>query len=522
MEYQTLLEKIQNKHPSILVGANENCDDEIYIKSTPEKFNELCLALHEELHSPVMSMFAQDLESHFRVYCSFLGIKYKKWFFVTMDIAKDTPQFKSIAKEIYSANLFDREIKELFGIEPLGNPDTRRLRLHDEVWPNGFFPLRKNFVPPKETGTLGEYKFTKVEGDGIFEVPVGPVHAGIIGPGHFRFSVAGEPIINLEIRLGFTHRGIEKLMEGKTVEEALQISECVSGDASFAHSWALCHAIEKIYGLKIPERASYIRAILLELERMYNHVSDIGGIATDVGFSHPSALASIIKELIHQLNIQLTGHRFLKGVNMIGGVTKDIDENKKALLLNVLPIILRDFNELKQILSSSTSFLDRVDTTGMLKKKTAEDFGVLGVAGRASGIAIDLRKNAHPAYVGVDFSPQTAETGDVLARLNIRIQEFEQSANLIQKILGKMTPQSINEKSFSFKEGFALGYVEGWRGPVLYWININKERKIERCKIVDPSFRNWQGLSYAVIENIIPDFPLCNKSFNLSYAGTDL
>jgi Ni,Fe-hydrogenase III large subunit len=348
------------------------------------------------------------------------------------------------------------------------------------------------------------------------------VHAGIIGPGHFRFSVAGEPIINLELRLGFVHRGVEKLFEGKLYTEAVGLSECVSGDSSFAHSLAFTKSAEKISGVTVPARVNILRAVFLELERMYNHVNDIGGMAVDVGFSFPGAYASIIKEAILQLNENLSGNRYLRKINVVGGVISDIDGSKKQFLLDSLKSIKSDFNELVRILNSSVSFMDRIDTTGVLRKKTAEDLGVSGLLGRASGIPTDLRKYFSGIYRESGFKISVRESGDVLARLCLRISEFEESIRLIEVFAAKLAKAQGLRISPGIKGASALGYAEGWRGPVLYWLETGPSGLIERCKIVDPSFLNWQGLSFAVLGNIIPDFPLCNKSFNLSYSGNDL
>jgi len=497
--------------------------DEICIKVSPQSFKDACLVLHRMLSSPVMMLFALDERNKagvFVVNAVFVDLKKSRWIMASMDIPRENPCFESLARSMHSASLFEREIGEMFGIEPKGNPDLRRLRLHDEVWPKGNYPLRKDFqaVP----GEIDGYRFDRVEGEGIFEVPVGPVHAGIIGPGHFRFSVAGEPIINLETRLGFTHRGVEKLFEGKLYPDMVRLSECVSGDSSFAHSLAFAHAAEKISGISIPAQAAYLRAIFLELERMYNHVNDIGGIALDVGFSFPAAYASIIKESILQLNEKLTGSRYLRKVNRVGGVSATLDKMKRQLVLDSLKSITRDFNELVSMLYSSVSFMDRVDTTGVLRKKTAEDLGVTGLAGRASGIPVDLRKYFPGVYREAQFKMATQESGDVLSRLRVRISEFKESSRLVKEFTGKLIDGEKVGAGFALGGGSALGYAEGWRGPVLYWLKTDSAGLIERCKIVDPSFLNWQGLSYAVLGNIIPDFPLCNKSFDLSYSGNDL
>lgn len=527
MNYKIIIKDILENGNIGSDKITEHCGDEIHIDATGMNFKNVCLGLHKMLKSPVMMLFAEDetfSRGVFVVRCVFMAAKYKKWFFVNMDVKKDRPVFDSLSKDMFSASLFEREIKEMFGIEPLGHPDLRRLNLHDEVWPDGAYPLRKDFKLSPKSGSARSYEFKRIEGEGVFEVPVGPVHAGIIGPGHFRFSVAGEPIINLETRLGFTHRGVEKLMEGKNVSEALKIAECVSGDSCFGHSLAFSNAVEKICGANIPEGVPETRAIFLELERMYNHAADAGGIAIDVGFSFPSAHASIIKENILALNQKLTGSRYLKNINQIGGVNKSLSAEERSHLRKMLAQILKDFKDLKETLFDSVSFMDRVDSTGVLRKKTAEDLGIVGLAARASSIPMDLRKDFPGIYDKIKFNLIKQDNGDVLARLNVRLAEFEESAGIITQLLGRLdiNLEQSSGGEIKIKAGSGLGYIEGWRGPVLYWVKLDDKGIVERCKIVDPSFHNWGGLSFAVLGNIIPDFPLCNKSFDLSYSGNDL
>ncbi len=521
----TISEEFNGQYQVKPLTVNTSHKDESYLTVMHEDFIPACLAFHKLCHSPVMMMFVEDkrrTRGCFRLNTAFYAAAERHWYYVCLDFPSDNKDFPALAKEIYSAILFEREIWEMFGIHPEGSLDLRRLRLHEEVWPDGYFPLKKDFTPPTEMGNTGRrYNFIKGEGEGPFEVPVGPVHAGIIGPGHFRFTAAGEPIINLEIRLGFTHRGIEKLMEGKTLDEALKLSECVSGDSALANSLAFCEAAEKIFNLEPPARARLIRAICLELERLYNHVNDIGGIALDVGFTFASAFASVMKEELLQLNAMLTASRYLKGINVVGGVTRDISGQSAVELAERLKGLSSDLKELEDILFSSASFMDRVDSTGILRQKTAEDIGIIGLAGRASGLTLDLRSNIEP-YYSAGFKPVVLSGGDVLCRLRIRLLEFKQSVEMIGCFLEQLIPGSISNIPSSVKEDFALGAVEGWRGPVLYWLKLDGKRKIERCKIVDPSFHNWEGLSFAVQGEIIPDFPLCNKSFDLSYSGNDL
>lgn len=520
-----IIEELKNKIPGFVpLSAAQIYPDEINIKVSPLFFKDTCLVLHKVLSSAVMALFALDEREEkgcFEVNSVFVDFKNSFWVTVSMDILQENAVFDSLAKSMHSASLFEREVWEMFGIDPKGHPDLRRLKLHDEVMPLKNYPLRKDFREIRP-GDRSDYRFGRVEGKGIFEVPVGPVHAGIIGPGHFRFSVAGEPIVNLELRLGFTHRGVEKLFEGKLPVDVLGLSECACGDSSFAHSLAFAQAIEKILGITAPKQAVYLRGIFLELERMYNHVNDLGGIAVDVGFSFPSAGASIIKESILQLNARLTGSRYLKKVNTVGGVLADIGEGAKRALLDSIKYLKQDFNELVEILYSSVSFMDRVDKTGILRRKTAEDLGVSGLIARASGIPADLRKFFPGVYQEARFKMAIQESGDVLARLRVRVDEFQESCRLVEEFAARLNSGEKLKAEFKPRAGSGLGYAEGWRGPVLYWLKIDSAGLIQRCKIVDPSFLNWQGLSYAVLGNIIPDFPLCNKSFDLSYAGNDL
>lgn len=513
------------------ISVDEPYPDEVHITIEPSHFLAACCEIHTALRSPVMALFAVDAAPRdvFFIHCVFLDVHQKKWIFVTITIAKSYPSFPSLSSSIYSAHLFEREIKEMFGITPMDNPDTRRLRLHDEVWQEGYYPLRKDFEQPRRdaasqsSGTQQMYHFTQGKGVGMFELPVGPIHAGVIGPGHFHFSVAGEPVINCEARFGFTHRGVEKIFEGKHVHDAVRLAECVAGDTSVSHSLALCHAVEKIAGIEVPERGHYLRAIFLELERMYNHVSSISGIAADTGFSFAASYAALIKETLLQCNDALAGHRFLKGVNTCGGVLCDISDEKKDVLCEVMHRVHTDIQDLKKILYTNDSFMDRVEKTGILKKNVAEDFGVLGVVARASGIPHDLRKLFPCVYQTIPFGVALEQTGDVRARLAVRFHELAMSYRMILQLCATLPSGNVIASPVPrIPEGAALGYVEAARGPVVYWVATAEDGTITRCKIVDPSFHNWDALSLVMSDEIIPDFPLCNKSFDLSYAGNDL
>jgi Ni,Fe-hydrogenase III large subunit len=370
----------------------------------------------------------------------------------------------------------------------------------------------------------GDFEFKRVEGEGIFEIPVGPVHAGIIEPGHFRFSVAGEPIINLDAQLFYTHKATEKIAEGRTPQQTVFLAERVSGDTSFGHALAFCHAIERIGTAEVPEQALISRTILLELERLYNHVGDIGAIMLDVGYGVGAAIASHLKEQLLQSNEVLTGSRLLRGIASIGGIRKRIDDTelKRRTLQDLLNKRRKSFEELVEIAMASSSTLDRLETTGHLTRKDAHRLGVIGLAGRASGIDRDLRRDhPHCSYQQIKFTPALHEEGDVLARFNVRIDEVRQSFDMLDQLEDRLT-EGPTMTSVSLQPGkFALGYVEGWRGEIVHWVMTDNAGKINRWKITDPSFHNWRAVMVAVRNNIVPDFPVINKSFNLSYSGND-
>ncbi len=500
--------------------------DEVICDVPLRDWAKACLAIHQESGSPVMAYFAQDerkLNGAFTLVCLFLSVAHKLWVVMRSSVPENEKSFPTLSRDIISASLFEREIEEGFGLMPLNSPDHRRLHLHEEVWPEGSYPMLKDWSP--QLGHIphySTYEFAHIEGEGIFEVPVGPVHAGIIGPGHFKFSVAGEPIINLEARLGFTHKGVEKLLEGKDLASAIRIVECVSGDSSFAYGWAFCKAAEKILGIHPAENVVMERILLLELERIYNHVNDVGGIALDVGFSFPSAFAALMKERILALNAKLTGSRYLKKVTAPGGALISIAGNL-ADMDKEMSAFLKDLNELESILSASASFIDRVESTGILRKKTASDLGVLGLSARASGVALDMRE-VFPEMEELKFQPAVESSGDVLSRLRMRLREMKESMRIIGELTGKIRDNSgnVESKIVAVSAGHAIGCVEAWRGPILIWLSLGDDGHIERCKIVDSSFRNWAGITYAVLGEIIPDFPVCNKSFDLSYSGNDL
>ena len=442
----------------------------------------------------------------------------------SVTVPAENPAFPSLATRWYLASRFEREIHDLFGLVPTGHPDLRRLPLH-QFWPADYHPLLKDAAVRQDFYDDGEaFPFRRVEGEGIYEITVGPVHAGIIEPGHFRFSVDGETIINLESRMYFVHKGIEKLFESATAVEGVKLAERISGDSSVAHALAFCQAVESLAGAAIPPRAAYLRVVLLELERLYNHIADVGAICTDTGFALANAHALRLREDLLRLNARLVGHRLLRGTLRPGGVARDFTAEQITDTLDSIDRIVADFDQIVEIATHNGLVLDRLRGTGRLSTQTAREMQVVGVAARASGIDRDARRD-HPFAAYAALSPRIVvhTDGDVWARLMVRVEEAREAARLIVTALDTLPVGSLAATLDLLPSGEgAFGLVEGWRGPIWHWVATGNENTLSRVKIKDPSFANWPALNYAILENIVPDFPLVNKSFNLSYAGNDL
>lgn len=444
---------------------------------------------------------------------------------VSTPLQKGQHTLPSLATRWPLAGLFEREIHDLFGLIPLDHPDLRRLPLH-QFWPAGYHPLLKDAVHPETFEDDGQpFPFQQVRGEGIYQITVGPVHAGIIEPGHFRFSVDGETIVNLESRLFYLHKGIEKLFESMTPGRGVELAERISGDSSVAHALAFSMAVERCCGIEVPECAAYLRLVFLELERLYNHIADVGAICTDTGFAVANMHTLRLREDVLRLNERLVGHRLLRGAVVPGGLsTKPFSHLKIADTLDTVWRIQHDFSEVVEMALDNSLVMDRLRSTGVLTNETARDLQVAGIAGRASGIDADARRD-HPyaPYDQLKFQVPVFQDGDVLARMTVRVHEAGESVNLIVQALGALPPGDLLEEVPPVKSGAnAFALVEGWRGPIWHWVVFGAGNTLARVKVKDPSFSNWPALNYASLKNIVPDFPLCNKSFNFSYAGNDL
>lgn len=483
---------------------------------------------HPNLRGTLSLLWAVDhrpREARSELFYLFTLSERKDWLLLCSDLHGEDRLFRSITPHIHAAKWYEREIRDLFGLIAQGHPDLRRLVRH-EHWPKGTHPLKKEFP----WGTVleraqGQYPFRHIEGEGVFEVPVGPIHAGIIEPGHFRFSVAGEPIMQLELRHFWKHRGVEKLFEQRQLVDGVPLAERVSGDTTVGHSLAYCQAVETLLGLEVPIRARYLRSLFLELERLHNHLGDVGAICNDTAYALAHAHCGRMKERLLQLNDRLTGSRFCRDVNRIGGVGIDLTPEQLAQVVAELDAMEPDFSEVERILFVTASLIDRLETTGVLSERIAWDHAVMGVVGRASGINRDIRRDRpFAAYDEIRPNVVLYRYGDVRARMRVRIDEIHESMCLIREIRARIPqgPVAVEPNRIPAAGEWALSAVEGWRGEILYMVMAGENGRIHRCKARDPSFVNWPAIQWAVLGNIVPDFPLINKSFNLSYAGNDL
>ncbi len=424
--------------------------------------------------------------------------------------------FPSVSAVHPPAIRLERAIYSLYGLEPMGAPDMRPW-LDLGAW-DVRYPLGARSAAP---ATRTAYAFLPVEGESLHQIPVGPVHAGIIEPGHFRFTAGGETVARLEQRLGYVHKGIESLMAGATIERAAQLAARTSGDSTVAYGIAFAHATEAALKVDPPPRAQYLRALMAELERLANHLGDIGAICNDASFALMHAHCGILRERVLRAADAAFGHRLVMDRVVPGGVMVDVDAAGTAAIWEALHEICQRFPRLVELYDNTASLQDRTVATGIVTAELARQFGAGGYVGRASGRHFDARKTpGYAPYDQLDFAVPVFTAGDVDARVWVRIREVEQSLALIEQILTRL-PNGPIRTPIAVGSGEGLGFAEGFRGDILAWVRVDGMR-VERCHLRDPSWFQWPLLEAAIEGNIVADFPLCNKSFNCSYSGHDL
>jgi formate hydrogenlyase subunit 5 len=501
--------------------------DEIWFEVRKRSLPKVAGHIHNSWGASLVSMHAVDnraLTGDFKL-CVLLALKGEEELVtIISSVEAGSCEYPSVTPEICCADWYEREIRDFFGLRAIGHPDPRPLVLWDD-WPAGAYPLRKDFDGRARVPRVPDpYQFRRVEGEGVYEIPVGPVHAGVIEPGHFRFSVAGEPVLNLEVRLGYVHKGIEKLSERTPYESGPYLAERISGDNGFAHSLAYCQAVERIAFVDAPERAQYLRCIFAELERIYNHLGDVGGIALDTAFNVGAQHAYLMRERMLDLNDLLTGSRLLRSVNCLGGVRKDITPSSTSKIVSSLVSLKLDLNDFIDLVTKSQSVLERVENTGVLSMEAAKDLDILGPGARASGVDRDVRRDRpYAAYRRLSFKVPLRTPGDVNARMSVKLEELFESMSMIEQALSNLPDGPLRNEIKRVEPGLTgMSMVESPRGELLHWIISGEGGRPFRHKVRDASFHNWRALEVAVLGDIVPDFPLINKSFNLSYSGNDM
>lgn len=454
-----------------------------------------------EIKKRVVGFFGQPFGVGVKLFVVMADDEQGKLFISSAYFNENEKSYDSITKDIPAFHMFEREFFEEFGIEPLNHPWLKPVRNHEK-----------------------EYPFFEIQGEEIHQVGVGPIHAGVIEPGHFRFMCNGEKVYDLEIRLGYQHRGVEDLFLQNPTN---QLAESVCGDSVIAYNLAYSKAMEALLNIEVSNKAQLIRLIALEMERAAIHIGDLGAIAGDTAYQMGNAIFGATRTLVINSLLEISGSRFGRGLIKVGGVNFDIDEKLAQNILKTLEKVGADVKRTTTTMLKSATVISRLERTGVVSYESAKALGLVGMAGRASGVELDSRFDFPDKWFMDKDDKKFKATGDVYSRTRLRYKEIMQSLSLIRKFM-RMLPEYKNEpisipiNNGLYGEKFVVSIVEGWRGEVIHTAITDSNGRLSRYKIKDPSFNNWYGLAMAVRNNGISDFPLCNKSFNLSYCGNDL
>ncbi len=464
----------------------------------------------------------------FRLNCVFGLESGHAW--LSLDLPADEPCYPDLSAIFPAANRMQRATRDMVGIASEGG--DQRPWLRHGAWPADWYPLRHDAVHEPGMGAgfenlPSDYDFVQVGGEGAHEIPVGPIHAGIIEPGHFRFSVVGERVLRLEQRLGYQHKGVERLFIGADMGHGARLIGRVSGDSTCAYAWAYADAVEAACGVEAPPRALLLRALMLERERVANHLGDLGALGNDAAFAFGLTQFLRLKEDWLRLNAQAFGHRFMMDRIVPGGVTVDVDAPALAAVVEQCGVIERAVKELRRLYDEHPGLQDRFATTGVIDAALARELSLSGMAARATGMLLDGRAHRQgytppPPYAGLGVRPATDERGDVAARVAVRFDEVFESLRLLRVIAAGMIAGETRIEIVPLAGARGLGVIEGWRGEVVVGVEFGSDGKLARVHPHDPSWQAWPALEHAVMKDIVPDFPLINKSFNLSYSGADL
>ena len=455
-----------------------------------------------KINKRVIGFFGKQEEENVRLFVVMADDIEGKLYISSSVFTKEEKEYESITQEIPAFHVFEREFYEEFGIEPKNHPWLKPMRDH------------KN-----------EYKFFEMDGDEVHQVAVGPIHAGVIEPGHFRFMCHGEKIYDLEIQLGWQHRGVENLM---VASPSNQLAESICGDSVIAYNLAYSNAMEALGDCEISNKAQLIRLIALEMERSAIHIGDLGAIAGDIAYQMGASIFGVTRTLVINTMLEISGSRFGRGLVEVGGVNFDIDNVLSDKIISMLDDVAKTVDRTVKVMLKSPTVISRLERTGVVNTENAKALGAVGMAARASGVDLDSRFDHNDKwYTSLDVVKPFKATGDVHSRFKLRYKEIKQSMQIVKKLLKKLEEYKKQEIKTNTKyelapNSFVVSIVEGWRGEVVHFAVTGANSELLRYKIKDPSFNNWYMLAIAVRNNGISDFPLCNKSFNLSYCGNDL
>ena len=519
------LRGIRERFADAVMDADRTSRREHTVVVPAERFAAVADAVVNEWDGRLLTLFGLDeREPHgrFRLHAMFSMAPEDAVLTLVAAVPGDAPGYPSLSRTVPAAQWLERELRDLLGVEPEGHPDPRPLIAH-AGWPAHCHPLRRDFAPPAGMSWPPRFSVEPVEGEGVFEIPVGPIHAGIIEPGHFRFSTVGEAVLRLDVRLGWCWRGLEKLAEGGSLSRGLELAERLCGTCAFSHALALCQAAEELAGVVPPPRARALRSLAGEIERLVNHLGDLSGILSDVAWVVGAAELARLKEIVQQAADALFGHRFLRGVCVPGGVARDLEDPQQLWLRRMLAGVRSGIGPVLEAATASPSVMDRLAGTGVLPAHVARDLAVTGVAARASGSTLDARRD-HPYafYRELDFAVATRTAGDVHARFELRAAEARESLNLIDQLILRLPGGPLVQHLGELPPGrWGFGLVESPRGIATHWLRAGADGRIGEWRVRSASHAIWPALALTVPGNIVPDFPLINKSFNLCYACAD-
>lgn len=519
------LRGIRERFADAVIDADRISLRERTVVVPSDRLAEVAAAVVNEWGGLFLQVFALDeraVHGRFRLHASFSMAPEDAVLTLIAAVPGDAPRYPAIGAHLPAAVWCERELRDLTGVVPEGLPDPRPLIAHDG-WPAGMHPLRKDFTLPESVAWAPRFTVPPVEGAGVFGIPVGPIHAGTIEPGHFRIASTGESVLALDVRLGWSWRALEKLAEGATSQRGLEIAERLCGSCAFSHALAWCRAIEELSGAPVPPRGRALRTVAAELERIASHLGDLAGLVNDCAYVVGAASFQRWKEVVHELADALFGHRWVRGVCVPGGVRVDLDDTQQQWMRQVVGDLRAGVSATVAATLANDAVLDRLVGTGVLSAAAARDLGATGPAARASGLTLDARRDhAYGFYKELDFQVVHRTAGDARARFEVRADEIQESLNLIEQLVHRMPGGPLVQHLGPLPAGaWGFAMVESPRGLSSHWLRFDERGRVSDWRVRSASHALWPAVAHAMRGDIVPDFPLVNKSFNLCYACCD-